>query len=622
MTSPATETASEIELEMTGKDPTINETDSEMAILDDTSEKQKILMFESNSNASSSTTKSPYQHNPNIISNILEFLRWKLNLLLQYKPFQFVSYINVPNYKFIQSIHQFIYRLTLIEIVFYIILMNLIIPAIEYFLKSLNDKPVFISYPDNKRPIIEPFAVRVLSQDEEPSETPSEFGGPTSLMFGIVIAFAARNTLWNLLFGFSFERSIMYHRILARWAIFHTFIHFWEYRNYSWFEGRCGSGMAAFICGVIMYLTSLNIVRRRLFETFYKFHWLSFIPFAIFSVMHGSGGTLIGCVVFVVDIAFRLYKMFCCKSVTVKNMILLPGNVIRIEFDKKGFKYDPGQYVFICIPAIGFTEYHPFSISSSPHQSDCVMIHIRVLGDWTLRLQKLIASKPKSGYDWNGLLCIMEGPYGELQVDINKYKSIVMVSGGIGITPLQSVFNELVHNISTVSSAEANLKRIHFVWTVRDPTMIDEFDGRHWAGIKYDEYFENAQDEDIDVEDKKERALPKYFSPDLLVVRNESEIIQKTEIITHFYITRVPDDDTKKDYMEKYPFLKFGRPSIEDIIKEAKDEYVKTEEPVCIKSLVDKGVAVLSCGPAGMLHDVKKYAAKYNIDCHTEIFDF
>ena len=34
------------------------------------------------------------------------------------------------------------------------------------------------------------------------------------------------------------------------------------------------------------------------------------------------------------------------------------------------------------------------------------------------------------------------------------------------------------------------------------------------------------------------------------------------------------------------------------------------------------GVAVLGCGPQSMLDDIKKYAAKYGVDCHTEIFEF
>ena len=67
---------------------------------------------------------------------------------------------------------------------------------------------------------------------------------------------------------------------------------------------------------------------------------------------------------------------------TVKDVALLNGNVIRMEFDKKWFKYKAGQYVFICIPAISFTEFHPFSISSSPFNDESVVIHIRVLGDW------------------------------------------------------------------------------------------------------------------------------------------------------------------------------------------------------------------------------------------------
>jgi predicted ferric reductase len=86
--------------------------------------------------------------------------------------------------------------------------------------------------------------------------------------------------------------------------------------------------------------------------------------------------------------------------------------LIRLSFKKRGLNYSAGQYVFITVPELSYLESHPFSISSSPYE-DTVMIHIRVLGDWTKRLYEL--SNDKNSVDiW------IHGPYGALSVDINN----------------------------------------------------------------------------------------------------------------------------------------------------------------------------------------------------------
>lgn len=80
------------------------------------------------------------------------------------------------------------------------------------------------------------------------------------------------------------------------------------------------------------------------------------------------------------------------------------------------------------------------------------MVHIRVLGDWTRKLHRLIslklgdqdvsksmggagASRRRTAHvDWNRALTVfVEGPYGQLQIPLHQYQSIIMISGGIGV---------------------------------------------------------------------------------------------------------------------------------------------------------------------------------------------
>jgi predicted ferric reductase len=86
----------------------------------------------------------------------------------------------------------------------------------------------------------------------------------------------------------------------------------------------------------------------------------------------------------------------------------------------------------ICIPKISMFQFHPFSLSTSPHQ-DAVSLHVRSLGNWTTALANL-ADKQRE------IEILIEGPYGNLSIDLEsdtRYKMILLISGGIGITPLQ-----------------------------------------------------------------------------------------------------------------------------------------------------------------------------------------
>ena len=60
----------------------------------------------------------------------------------------------------------------------------------------------------------------------------------------------------------------------------------------------------------------------------------------------------------------------------------------------KRFNYQPGDYIFLKIPAIAKYEWHPFTISSSPEQ-DFLGLHIRSVGTWTNKLYDFVKDRPR-----------------------------------------------------------------------------------------------------------------------------------------------------------------------------------------------------------------------------------
>lgn len=51
------------------------------------------------------------------------------------------------------------------------------------------------------------------------------------------------------------------------------------------------------------------------------------------------------------------------------------------------FQYKPGQWVRIACPALNTNEYHPFTLSSAPHETS-LSIHIRAIGPWTTNIRE------------------------------------------------------------------------------------------------------------------------------------------------------------------------------------------------------------------------------------------
>eukprot|EP00494_Astrolonche_serrata_P001234 UN01240 len=67
--------------------------------------------------------------------------------------------------------------------------------------------------------------------------------------------------------------------------------------------------------------------------------------------------------------------------------------------------------------------------------------------------------------------CMIEGPYGKPGLDIHsdRYKSFLLISGGIGVTPMQSICNKLLYDME----CGRPLEKLYFVWACRDKAMVN-----------------------------------------------------------------------------------------------------------------------------------------------------
>lgn len=65
------------------------------------------------------------------------------------------------------------------------------------------------------------------------------------------------------------------------------------------------------------------------------------------------------------------------------------AGVTNLEFKRpQGFAYRSGQWVRVACLELGTDEYHPFTLTSAPHE-ETLSLHIRAVGPWTSKLREI-----------------------------------------------------------------------------------------------------------------------------------------------------------------------------------------------------------------------------------------
>ena len=122
------------------------------------------------------------------------------------------------------------------------------------------------------------------------------------------------------------------------------------------------------------------------------------------------------------------------RALIVKEVAPAGEDAFAIDLVPNGWErmeYIPGQFAFISFHSDKISkESHPFTISSSPSRPDTIQFTIRCCGDWTRQVHTL---RP-------GDKAYIQGPYGRFgHLFASGRSEIIMIAGGIGITPMMSM---------------------------------------------------------------------------------------------------------------------------------------------------------------------------------------
>ncbi|XP_065907299.1 dual oxidase 1-like [Dysidea avara] len=299
-----------------------------------------------------------------------------------------------------------------------------------------------------------------------------------------------------------FDAAVSFHKIIALTALFFTIMHaighginFYhistqtandltclfrevfhrthQLPKFSYWLFLTATGFSGFILSlitVVIYVFAVQYARRYVFQAFwFTHHW--YYVFYIFMFLHGSGrlvqDPLFGnfflgpAIVFAID---QLISVGRNKvEIVVVRADLLPSQVIGIYFKRPiTFEYKAGQWVRIASLAQNPGEYHPFTLTSAPHEEH-LSLHIRAVGPWTQNFRESFNPSILRGQPYPKLL--LDGPFGEGHQDWYRFDVAIMVGGGIGVTPFASILKELVNRFSI--GARVQSKKVYFIWVTR-----------------------------------------------------------------------------------------------------------------------------------------------------------
>ncbi|XP_028263680.1 dual oxidase 2 isoform X2 [Parambassis ranga] len=357
--------------------------------------------------------------------------------------------------------------------------------------------------------------------------------------------------------------------------------------KWSWWIFHTVPGMTGVLLLFVfafMYVFASHYFRRISFRGFWITHYLYVVVY-ILTVIHGSFALLqeprFHVYLIPPALLFLLDKLISLSrkkvEIPVVRAELLPSGVTHLEFKRpQGFVYRSGQWVRIACLMLGTDEYHPFTLTSAPHE-ETLSLHIRAVGPWTSRLRDLYTEESLIELGAYPKL-YLDGPFGEGHQEWIDFEVSVLVGGGIGVTPFASILKDLVFKSSVKSKILC--KKVYFIWVTRTQRQFE------WVAD---------------------------------MIREVEEIDTQELVSVHTYITQVAekfDLRTTMLYVCERHFQKvwnrslftglrsvthFGRPPFASFFNSLQEVHPEVGK-----------IGVFSCGPPGLTKNVEKACQQMN----------
>jgi ferric-chelate reductase len=314
---------------------------------------------------------------------------------------------------------------------------------------------------------------------------PSPFGRGLAWITIVNLSFillpVTRNSVWFYIFGITYEKALKFHRGIARWNLFtmalHAIFMLIEYGfKQAWVYDTVTAkytlaGTLSWVLLSIGAVLGYEPIRRRIFEWFVAIHVILGMLSFVLIIIHAKVNQTVpfmaaGFVLYLLDLFIRFAFGVCVPATLLEAEYLEKAGVTKLVIRKKSLRgFKPGQHVYLWIGAVSKGEWHPFSIANV-HEDGSFTLYIKNMGSntndktkWTSRLADLAQSVDPIGVTSTHIR--VEGPYGAPAHDHEQYETVVLIAGGIGITALYGIFQELIKKN----------KKVLLLWSVRTREM-------------------------------------------------------------------------------------------------------------------------------------------------------
>jgi NADPH oxidase len=275
---------------------------------------------------------------------------------------------------------------------------------------------------------------------------------------------------------------------------------------------------------------------------------------------------------------------------------------MEIQFRKPSMRYKAGQWLFLQVPAVSSTQWHPFTITSCPFDP-YVSVHVRQVGDFTRALGDALGCGPSQAKEYDGLDPMgmyeialqngqtmpklkIDGPYGAPAEDVFDNEIAVLIGTGIGVTPWASILKNIWH-LRGGPNPPRRLRRVEFIWVCKDTSSF--------------EWFQTLLSS---LEAQSASAATTAGGPEFLRI--------------HTYLTQRLDSDTTANIylnsvgMDVDPLTelktgtKFGRPDFKRMFRAMKDGLLDQSYMAGLEGNLRTDVGVYFCGPNSAARDIRR----------------
>lgn len=394
-----------------------------------------------------------------------------------------------------------------------------------------------------------------------------------TMLTPLMVLFAGRNSILQLLTRWRSTTMMVFHRWIARMvvllvlihAICYTYILQWQMRYSSTMtENFLRYGIVALVCGGIICVQAILYFRRRWYDVFLAIHIVLAVFWVVGSWYHLAymGYSQPMYAVFAVWGFDRLARILrLCYFGFPKAKITLMECTLKVEIPRPShWSSVAGGHVWLHFGlGLHFWQSHPFTFYESVTNPNTIVCCCKVKNGVTKALKKKLLEFPGKQMS---LRVAVEGPYGAPS-SVSRHSSVLFVAGGSGIPGIYSEANALYQ------SNKNGKQKIRLLWVLRElrslAMFISELRDLARHGIETSVFVTRP-------EIYHGEELEKYFCSESSSEKEKS--VQSVEEVNMMSLLQ-----------EELPHVTFvsGRPDMRHIIEKEVEEAVES-------------VAVVTCG--------------------------